>query len=159
LSELAIEGARLLYVLISNMHSNSGGRLSQRRGDFWVNVQALNVRSTLRALGYQMPSPAGQKLLHRLRRTHAETLPSKETVSQILAGATRASAGGFVSHTALITTLERRNGAYFDVVNPNAKPGEVVDLASPYFVTPGQVMVMLPNRDGSDAHGDLHKGN
>jgi hypothetical protein len=95
-----------------------------------------------------MPTEAGNNLLERLRRSHSigEKLPSMGRVQHMLAGAIEASAGEWISRTALITTLIKGNGAQFDVVTPDAKPGQIVDVASPYALFQGGTIMVMPNQ-------------
>lgn len=69
-----------------------------------------------------------------------------DRVQDILAGAIQASAGKWVSRTALITSFIKGNGAQFDVVTPDAKPGQIVDIASPYVLFRGGSIVVMPNQ-------------
>ena len=59
-------GGRIVYMLISNMHSDSGDLLDSPRCDYWVCVDQPEVRSTVRTVGQQMPSKAGPELLARI---------------------------------------------------------------------------------------------
>jgi len=132
------------YALITNMHSDDGVPLSAPRRDWRVRVDRPS-RPDVRAVGAAVPDRAGRDLMERLRRTHCVRLPSPRTVSQILAGGIEASAGAYVSDTGLITVFPRGPvAATVDVVGPSARRGEKADLAFPYFVGHGFVMVLPP---------------
>jgi hypothetical protein len=136
---------KIIYCLVSNTHSDSGEIINQPRDDFWVSVVKPHVRSTIRAVGWPIPTEVGKVMLTRLRKTHSGNLPSEKTVINILAGAIQKSSGAYISDTCLITTLSKNGRANFTVVTPNMKPGQLVDIASPYFVAKGAIMTM-PNQ-------------
>lgn len=140
------QSERIVYILISNMYSEHWQRLANPGSTFRASIVYPEVRSTIRAAGIRMPPNVLNDLKSRLRRTHQDRLPSQETVSAILAGAIQASAGRYVGDTALITTATSSGEAVFDVVTPKSKPGQTVDVASPYFVSSGMVMVLPPQR-------------
>ena len=137
---------RIVYVLMSNVHSDQGYLLTSTRRTFWLSIVYPEVRSTIRAVGQPMPIKVWKDLQFRLRTTHGDRLPSQRTVSDLLAGAMQGSAGKYVSNTALITVLSASGEASFDVVTPRSRPGQMVDIASPYMVSLGGVMVLPPQR-------------
>jgi hypothetical protein len=148
------EGA-ITYALITNMHSDpkespDGQRevevLPLARHQFiWV-ADNPPQRSTIRSVGWPMPEKANNNLIQRLNATHGEKQPSIDTVTHILAGAIEESAADFISDTALITILKRDGEALFDVVTPGSKPGQTVDVASPYILFPGGAIMVMPSQ-------------
>ena len=144
----------IAYILITNMHADPvnlpDGRevkeLPEARDKFiWV-VETPPVKQKIRTIGWPMPDTANRNMLQRLNATHVTKPPSMDTVKDILAGAIEESAGDFISDTALITILKRGGDVLFDVVTPGSKPGQTVDLASPYILGPGGSIMVMPNQ-------------
>ncbi len=138
---------RITYGLISNMHADNGEVLTECRDDFICRIDHPLQKATIRRIGQYVPAIAAQDLEERLWATHGEVLPGIDTVEQILAGAIEASASKWISDTALITTLFRDSGrARFDVYQPNAKRGQIIDVASPYVLFGDGSIVVMPNQ-------------
>ncbi len=138
---------RITYVLISNMHSEDGDALAEARDTFTCFIDHPPRIGELRCVGLQIPKEAGHELLERLDSSHGEKLPSINRVQKILAGAIAASAGKYISRTALVVSLKSDgSGAQFDVVTPSSKPGQVVDIASPYVLFRDGSIKVMPNQ-------------
>jgi hypothetical protein len=138
----------ITFVLISNMHSDDGEALPEARDEFMCVIDNPPRLGEVRCVGIEMPNNAGNDLIERLLRSHrpGQKLPSMDRVQNMLAGAIEASAGDFVSDTALITILTKDGDAQFDVVTPGAKPGQTVDVASPYALFQGGTIMVMPSQ-------------
>ena len=138
----------ITYILISNMHSDDGDLLPEARDKFIYVIDNPPRLGEVRCVGIEVPTKAGSDLIKRLQRSHSPSgkLPSMARVQDMLAGAIEASAGDFVSDTALITILKKGGDAQFDVVTPGAKPGQTVDVASPYALFRGGTIMVMPSQ-------------
>jgi hypothetical protein len=116
----------------------AGKPLPAARSEFRTTVLRAGPSYGAFQLGVSMPPAVRRDWGERLDRVHADgRRPTRETVTNILAGANYASAGPLVSKTCIVTTLTKDGESEFDTVTPKAKPGQPVLLQSPYMVIPG----------------------
>src|SRR4029453_18076598 len=84
------QNGRIVYMLVTNMYSDEWQLLPAPRRRFRASIVYPEVRSTIRAVGIRMSTTVWKNLQSRLRKTHGDRLPSRRTVSAILAGAIQA---------------------------------------------------------------------
>lgn len=132
--------------IVSNMYDDDLNVTREARDELKVLRFTAEEDWSVHRIGAPMPEGASAQTAERLSSAHVQQTASPRTVSEILAGAVEAAAGTYVSRTCLIATITRDGGATFDVVTPSSKPGQTVDLASPYFVAPGGAVMVMPSQ-------------
>lgn len=147
------EIGRVNYALISNMHSDDLDVVDEARGAFTFTFSRPIEVARATAIGTQPPPSAVANLMARLTSSHPHRLPSINSVENILAAGIAASAGKSISQTSLVTSLRSdRAGARFHVVTPGSRPGQTVDIASPYVLHSNGSISVMANRQIRRAH-------
>lgn len=130
------------HILLSNMHTRNGDPLGSASREFQCANNAFPKEFGLDVIGFPM-SPRAKDMADQAldRILDYGKIPSADAVSEVLAGVIEASAGTYVGEQALVTTLWRTGNAGFNVVTPGSRPGQTVDMASPYMVMFGMRVV------------------